>query len=57
MKTKVTQDSYQRIKTTDMIKILSNLIDNAMDATRELAEESRKVSIFVMPTKRIIYLR
>lgn len=46
METKVKQDSYQRIKTTDMIKILSNLIDNAMDATRELTDDSRKVSIF-----------
>ena len=45
METKVTQDSYQYIKTTDMIKILSNLIDNAIDATRELTDQSRKISI------------
>ena len=44
--TKVTQDSYQQIKSTDMIKILSNLIDNAIDATRELEEKQRKISIF-----------
>ena len=45
METKVTQDSYQQIKTTDMIKILSNLIDNAIDATRELTNQPRKISI------------
>ncbi|MDI7742395.1 GHKL domain-containing protein [Lysinibacillus fusiformis] len=45
METKVTQNSYQQIKTTDMIKILSNLIDNAIDATRELTEQPRRISI------------
>ncbi|QCR30989.1 GHKL domain-containing protein [Lysinibacillus sp. SGAir0095] len=45
METKVTQNSYQLIKTTDMIKILSNLIDNAIDATRELSEQPRIISI------------
>lgn len=45
MKTLVTQDSYQGIKTTDMIKILSNLIDNAIDATRELTDQPRSISI------------
>ncbi|HWL11518.1 MAG TPA: GHKL domain-containing protein, partial [Ureibacillus sp.] len=42
---KVTQNSYQQVKSTDMIKILSNLIDNAIDATRELEEKQRKISI------------
>lgn len=45
METKVTHDPFQRIKTTDMIKVLSNLIDNAIDATRELPEQSRRISI------------
>ncbi|KGR76131.1 ATP-binding protein [Ureibacillus sinduriensis] len=45
METNVTHDTFQRIKTTDMIKILSNLIDNAIDATRELPEQSRRISI------------
>ncbi|MFC7686196.1 ATP-binding protein [Ureibacillus sp. GCM10028918] len=45
METKIAQDSYHQIKTTDMIRILSNLIDNAIDATKELTEEPRRVSI------------
>ncbi len=43
--TEITQNSYQGIKTTDMIKILSNLIDNAIDATIELPDTKRKISI------------
>ncbi|HWK23071.1 MAG TPA: GHKL domain-containing protein [Ureibacillus sp.] len=46
MKTTVTEDSYEHIKTVDMIKILSNLIDNAIDATKELDEKQRKLIIF-----------
>ncbi|MFJ7667181.1 Spo0B domain-containing protein [Lysinibacillus sp. NPDC097195] len=42
----VSQDAYNNIKTTDLIKILSNLIDNAIDATIELPENDRKVTIY-----------
>ncbi|WP_416829326.1 ATP-binding protein [Ectobacillus polymachus] len=39
-------DSYfHQIKTTDLIKILSNLIDNALDATMTLPLEKRRVEI------------
>ncbi|WP_419960724.1 GHKL domain-containing protein [Psychrobacillus sp. BM2] len=37
--------SFERIKTTDLIIILSNLIDNAMDAAIDCPEGERKVSI------------
>jgi len=41
----ISKDSFEQIKTTDLIIILSNLIDNAMDATIELPEEERKITI------------
>ncbi|MFP7471402.1 GHKL domain-containing protein [Niallia taxi] len=41
----VVQDSYSTLTTTDLIKILSNLIDNAIDATTELPEQKRKMKI------------
>ena len=41
----VSNDSFGNIKTTDLIKILSNLIDNAIDATIELPEEEREITI------------
>jgi two-component system, LytTR family, sensor histidine kinase AgrC len=41
----VSQDEFNKIKTTDLIKILSNLIDNAIDAANELPEEQRKITI------------
>lgn len=41
----VYSDSFDEIKTTDLIKILSNLIDNAIDATIELPEGERKITI------------
>ncbi|MGE7839523.1 GHKL domain-containing protein [Lysinibacillus sp. NPDC093712] len=41
----VSQDAFINIKTTDLIKLLSNLIDNAIDATTELPESERKMSI------------
>lgn len=41
----VSQDTFNKIKTTDLIKILSNLIDNAIDAANELPEEQRKITI------------
>lgn len=37
--------SFERIKTTDLIIVLSNLIDNAMDATLALPEAERKIMI------------
>ena len=40
--------SFERIKTTDLIIILSNLIDNAMDATLELSEGERKITVECM---------
>ena len=41
----ISRDSFDKIKTTDLIKILSNLIDNAIDATIELPEKKRKIMI------------
>lgn len=41
----VSNHSFDTIKTTDLIKILSNLIDNAIDATTELPEDERKINI------------
>ncbi|MFJ7734752.1 ATP-binding protein [Lysinibacillus sp. NPDC097287] len=41
----ISRDSFDKIKTTDLIKILSNLVDNAIDATIELPEEQRKITI------------
>lgn len=41
----VSAASFVDIKTTDLIKILSNLIDNAMDAAKELPEGKRKIEI------------
>ncbi|MEO4055318.1 GHKL domain-containing protein [Solibacillus sp. CAU 1738] len=38
-------NSFDNLKTTDLIKILSNLIDNAIDAAKELPEGERKISI------------
>ena len=41
----ISHDSFDKIKTTDLIKIISNLVDNAIDATIELPENKRKVTI------------
>lgn len=41
----VINDSFESIKTVDLIKILSNLIDNAIEAVIELPEDERKISI------------
>lgn len=43
----VSRHSFDKIKTTDLIKILSNLIDNAIDAAIELPEGERKITIFI----------
>lgn len=45
MKAEVDNVSFSEMKSTDLIKILSNLIDNAMDATVELPENERQISI------------
>jgi two-component system, LytTR family, sensor histidine kinase AgrC len=39
----VSATSFSYIKTTDLIKILSNLIDNAIDAAKEFPEEKRRI--------------
>lgn len=41
----VLHDSFNTIKTTDLIKLLSNLIDNAIEAAIELPEQERKMNI------------
>jgi two-component system, LytTR family, sensor histidine kinase AgrC len=41
----VSNASFDSIKTIDLIKILSNLIDNAIDAAKELPEGERKITI------------
>jgi pimeloyl-ACP methyl ester carboxylesterase len=41
----ISNDAFNSISTMDIIKILSNLIDNAIDATTELPEDERKIKI------------
>lgn len=41
----LSDDPFNQIKTTDLIKILSNLIDNAIEATTELPEDQRYMTI------------
>lgn len=41
----ISNDSFNAIKTTDLIKILSNVIDNAIEATIKLPEKERVVKI------------
>lgn len=43
----ITVDSnpFDKIKTVDLINILSNLIDNAIEATIELPEQERKITV------------
>ena len=41
----VDANPFDKIKTVDLINILSNLIDNAIEATIELPEEERKITI------------
>lgn len=38
-------NSFDKIKTIDLINILSNIIDNAIEATIELPEEERNIAI------------
>ncbi|WHY99261.1 sensor histidine kinase [Peribacillus simplex] len=41
----VSPESFNRIKTIDLIKLLSNVIDNAIEATIELPELERRMNI------------
>ena len=41
----VDDNPFDKIKTIDLIKILSNIIDNAIEATMELPEEQRKITV------------
>ena len=41
----ISHNDFYKIRTTDLIKILSNLIDNAIDASMELPENERKITI------------
>jgi two-component system, LytTR family, sensor histidine kinase AgrC len=41
----ICKDSFEKMKTTDLIKIFSNLIDNAIEASVECSEEKRMVHI------------
>lgn len=45
MEIEIAENKFDHINTTDLIKILSNLIDNAIEATIELPEEKREISI------------
>ncbi|WP_186672844.1 GHKL domain-containing protein [Sporosarcina sp. BP05] len=45
MNFEVSHDAFDKIKTTDLIIILSNLIDNAIDATIALPEAEREIAI------------
>lgn len=42
----VSGTTFASIKMIDLIKILSNLIDNAIDASNELPEERRRIEIY-----------
>lgn len=41
----INHDTFEEMKMTDLIKILSNLLDNAMEATEMLPEQDRTVSV------------
>ncbi|CAH0187966.1 sensor histidine kinase [Peribacillus sp. YIM B13472] len=41
----VSPESFNRVKTVDLIKLLSNVIDNAIEATIELPEQERRMNI------------
>ena len=43
--------TLNKVKTTDLIILLSNLIDNAIDATMELPEDQRKIDIIFQNTE------
>lgn len=41
----VSPNSFNMVKTIDLIKMLSNVIDNAIEATTELPEQERRMNI------------
>ncbi len=41
----VMQDMFDRIKSTDLIRIFSNLIDNAIEAVQDMPQEQRKIKV------------
>ncbi|WP_139488075.1 ATP-binding protein [Brevibacillus dissolubilis] len=41
----VSNDSFEEVKSADLIRILSNLIDNAMDATLEMPTNERFIKV------------
>lgn len=43
--------TLNKVKTTDLIILLSNLIDNAIDATMELPEDQRKIDVIFQDTE------
>ena len=43
----VSTHSFDKMKTIDLIKVLSNLIDNAIEAALELPEDKRKLTISI----------
>ncbi|MGE7185327.1 sensor histidine kinase [Peribacillus sp. NPDC006672] len=45
MEIDVSPKSFNRVKTIDLIKLLSNVIDNAIEATIELPEQERRMNI------------
>lgn len=38
--------SFNLIQPTDLVKILSNLIDNAIDATKQISKENRSIEVY-----------
>lgn len=42
----ISNSPFDSIQSIDLVKILSNLIDNAIDATNELPQEERKIDVY-----------
>ncbi|MCM3444703.1 sensor histidine kinase [Metabacillus halosaccharovorans] len=42
----ISNSSFDSIQSIDLVKILSNLIDNAIDATSELPHAQRKIDVY-----------
>ncbi|WP_226530401.1 sensor histidine kinase [Metabacillus niabensis] len=42
----ISNSSFDAIQSIDLVKILSNLIDNAIDATSELPHDQRKIDVY-----------
>ncbi|MFJ7677846.1 sensor histidine kinase [Peribacillus sp. NPDC097198] len=47
----ISPDSFDTIKTIDLIKLLSNIIDNAIEATIEIPEQERRMNIICKKDK------